>query len=697
MGLEPDELKKAPDNIVNNYEELETFVILLMSATITKILKQESNSKSARQMIAEDILKITKQAGSITMKACKELEKLYEILADKSIDNEDKIYEKAHLNPTPLVLSSKLQQFLKAAIKQTNGELTNYSKSLGFSKNVGGKIIFMPIATFYQGLVNEAIRKTMQGDTDYIQAIQDTVKQLSDSGLETVSYASGWKNKIDVAVRRAVLTGINQMTGQMSIIRADEMGITTMEITAHSGSRPSHAIWQGRIVDRSGEDKRFLTLTDIGYGTVTGFKGANCRHDWNPFIDGVSTRTYTDKQLEEIIKKDNETFEYSGKQYTTYKATQKQRQIEASIRKTKRELLGLQSAIENLADTDKKILEDKFKQLSNKLAEQRKEYKNFSEKAGLLLQNERHQVYKFNKSISMKAIHANKKYVENKNKSDIINLKDKNLVKIKQLYDSWDKKDIKAFAEKLTNALDIKAPVIISDVNSYGSCPLAVDTNKKLVCLSYKLYSKDLRSIEYKIKTCFHEAFHAKADGLSYDFNIDNQENLFNFNKWLIVEESFAEITSHYILKSIGIDKEISVAYSDYLIEVLPKLKKLKDFENCNTIADFGEITYKFRFGEKPIARWKTIYNFLSKQEFNAYEYDKQYIKYISDNKENLMDIFLDNTPEYRNTKENLLEVLDSVMDSFSTNDCTGIFEDDIDRITFNNILLIAMNRLGVK
>lgn len=697
MGLEPDELKKAPDNIVNNYEELETFVILLMSATITKILKQESNSKSASQMIAEDILKITKQAGSITMKACKELGKLYEILADKSIDNEDKIYEKAHLNPAPLVLSSKLQQFLKAAIKQTNGELTNYSKSLGFSKNVGGKIVFMPIATFYQGLVNEAIRKTMQGDTDYIQAIQDTVKQLSDSGLETVSYASGWKNKIDVAVRRAVLTGINQMTGQMSIIRADEMGITTMEITAHSGSRPSHAIWQGRIVDRSGEDKRFLTLTDIGYGTVTGFKGANCRHDWNPFIDGVSTRTYTDKQLEEIIKKDNETFEYSGKQYTTYKATQKQRQIEASIRKTKRELLGLQSAIENLADTDKKILEDKFKQLSNKLAEQRKEYKNFSEKAGLLLQNERHQVYKFNKSISMKAIHANKKYVENKNKSDIINLKDKNLVKIKRVYDSWDKKDIKVFAEKLTNALDIKAPVVISDIKARGMCLFDYYSDKKAVCTSYQLSSNDLRSIEYKIKTCFHEAFHAKADSLIYDFNIDNPINNFNHEQWSIVEEVFAESSAHYILKSIGINKEISSSYCDYLIEVLPKLKKLKDFESCNTIADFGEITYKFRFGEKPIARWKTIYNFLAKQSFNAYEYDRQYIKYVSDNKEILMDIFLDNTPEYRNSKENLLKRLEIVINNFNTNNFTESFENDIDRITFNNILLIVMNRLGVK
>ncbi len=136
------------------------------------------------------------------------------------------------------------------------------------------------------------------------------------------------------------MAGISQITGYMSLANAEMMGQDLMEITAHMGARPSHAEWQGQIVSLSGR-RGYLSLSDIGYGTVEGFKGVNCRHDWYPFFEGISEPAYTKKQLRNI---DPPPFEYEGRLYTAYEASQKQRQIERAIRKTKRELTAYQAA-----------------------------------------------------------------------------------------------------------------------------------------------------------------------------------------------------------------------------------------------------------------------------------------------------------------------------------------------------------------
>ena len=217
--------------------------------------------------------------------------------------------------------------------------------------------------------------------------------ELADSGIRGVDYESGWVNRVDVAVRRAVLTGIGHTAGELAIMRADALGVTTMEITAHAGARPSHAVWQGRIVDRSGRDPRYLTLMDIGYGDVTGFKGANCRHDWFPFVPGISVRTYTDSQLRNI---DPPPFEYNGKTYSYYDATQYQRRMETAIRKTKREIMAYDAAGDSDMFTAKSVL----------LRRQRDAYNEFCRAAGIRPKLDRAQQYGYGRSISQKAVWA---------------------------------------------------------------------------------------------------------------------------------------------------------------------------------------------------------------------------------------------------------------------------------------------------
>ena len=141
----------------------------------------------------------------------------------------------------------------------------------------------------------------------------------------------------------------------------------------------------------------FVETTRYGHGD--GICGWNCRHTFHPFIPNVSVRAYSDADLERIKELDEKIIEYNGKSYNLYQATQKQRQIETAIRKTKRELIGYNAS----------ELKDEFSKASIKLQRQKQYYKDFSKAADLPLQNERHQVLDFNRSIAQKAVHAAKR------------------------------------------------------------------------------------------------------------------------------------------------------------------------------------------------------------------------------------------------------------------------------------------------
>ncbi len=143
-------------------------------------------------------------------------------------------------------------------------------------------------------------------------------------------------------------------------------------------------------------------------GTGAGLKGWNCRHDFYPFIPGISERAYTDEELNNI---DPPPFEYEGKTYDAYEASQMQRRMETEMRKTKRELIGFENA----------GLDDDYTAAAIKLRRQKEYYKDFSNKAGLPLQNERMQVLGFGRKEAQKAVWAEKKSVTNSGSSGIIN------------------------------------------------------------------------------------------------------------------------------------------------------------------------------------------------------------------------------------------------------------------------------------
>ncbi len=259
-----------------------------------------------------------------------QIQEIFETAGVKSINYDDSIYREAGLSPIPIKQSKSMLQLLKVSAAKTNANLNNLVLTTANTSQ-----------TAFYNSVNKAYLEVTTGVKSYSSAILDAIEEVAKSNI-LVEYPSGYKTSIENACRMNIVTGVNQTCGKLQEMRAEEMDWDLMELTAHPGARPEHAVWQGQIVSRSGQ-KGYLSYDDIGYGTAGGFKGVNCRHDWYPFYEG-STRTYNNAELQELKER---TVTYNGKKMTVYEANQLQRKMERQIRNDKKSIAGLQGAIKN--------------------------------------------------------------------------------------------------------------------------------------------------------------------------------------------------------------------------------------------------------------------------------------------------------------------------------------------------------------
>lgn len=392
MALTPEQLKNIPENIVKLYRDLEEFIIDDIARRISKAGEVTSTAKWQLER-AKDLSmdNIEKEIERVLGLANEELENTFKQSALTSVQAESKIYKEAINKEIKIKGNTLLEKVLEAAIKQTKGELKNISQSLGFAQIVNGKIVYKDIAKFYQDSVDLALMQVNSGVLNSNEAIKQAVKKLADSGLRTIDYENGWSNRVDVAVRRAVVTGSNQMCHKMTELTMKELECEFVETTAHAGARPDHQEWQGQVFCYKGKSDKypdFVEKTRYGYGD--GLGGYNCRHSFYPFFPGISKRAYSEEHLNNI---DPEPFEYDGKTYTYYEALQRQRKLETSIRQKKRELITYNAA----------GLKDDFNNSSILLNRLKSEYKSFSNAGDLTVRNDLMQVYKYGQSIAQKA------------------------------------------------------------------------------------------------------------------------------------------------------------------------------------------------------------------------------------------------------------------------------------------------------
>lgn len=384
--LAPEYLDRCADGVIALYQRLDESIArdiarrLVKMGEITDTARWQAEQLQHAGLLYDDVIaEVAKYSGASETA----VRRAFEDAGVESVDAEIALYREAGISLPPLRQSARAWSILQAALKKTSGALWNLTLTTAAETQQR----FIAACTLAEMQVSS-------GMLDYQTAIRRAVEDASRAGA-SVLYPSGHADKLDVAVRRAVLTGVNQTCGQISETLAREFGCDLMELTAHAGARPSHAVWQGQIVSLSGR-RGYLSLSEIGYGTGAGFQGWNCRHSWNPFFEGISARSWTPEKLERLNARD---IEYGGQKYTAYEISQMQRKMEREIRATKRALSGL----------DEAGFKAEFAQQAVKLKRQEAQLKAFARETGGRADTFRTQVQGFGRGLAQKAVWANKK------------------------------------------------------------------------------------------------------------------------------------------------------------------------------------------------------------------------------------------------------------------------------------------------
>lgn len=305
----------------------------------------------------------------------REVENIFTNITESGYNEAESAFVEQGKEFIPYSENEPLQQFVRAVQEQTQDECKNITQSMGFAKRQpDGSLVFTPVADYYQETLDKAVTEIASGASDYNTVLEKTVTEMTNSGLRTVDYASGHSNRVTVAARRAVSTGLNQVVGKINEENAEKLGTNYFEVSWHSGARPSHQVWQGRVYSKE-------ELESVcGLGTVTGLCGANCYHSYSPFTPGITPRTYTDEQLDKMNAEENKPVEYNGKTYTKYEATQRQRRLETTMRAQRQKIKLLE---EGGAD-EQAIINARARYVKTS-----DEYVNFSKSVGLSQQWDR--------------------------------------------------------------------------------------------------------------------------------------------------------------------------------------------------------------------------------------------------------------------------------------------------------------------
>ena len=379
----PPVLDALPEELAELFRALELVLLdeicsrLRAADELNEVTVQDIKALRAQGIDLEEIERAIRKTTGISEQ---KLKKILDDVVKRNQQYYTSVIDLAHITQPETLVSI---EDTWAIYQQTKRDLRNITQSMGFLVDAG-RTMLSP-AKAYQWVLDNAVMQAQSGAINYNQAIKAAVKQLANSGLKVVDYESGHRDQIDVAARRAVMTGVSQICAKYTEQSAEYLETPYFEVSAHSGARDkpgpspwsSHKDWQGRVYSIRTNDIYPSIYEVCGLGAVDGLEGANCRHRRFPWVEGVSKRTYTDEQLAHIDDGLGCTFD--GKTYTAYEATQMQRRIERTIRKQKR----LKNAYSVAG------LEEDATAANIKLRRLNAKYKEFSKAAGLSEQPER--------------------------------------------------------------------------------------------------------------------------------------------------------------------------------------------------------------------------------------------------------------------------------------------------------------------
>lgn len=354
-------------------------------------------------MLMDDIIE---KVASYTKYSQEEVRQIFEDAGAECIQIESTYVTAAGGKKIALAGSGAMRRLLDENIALMNREVKNLTGTTAITSQMA-----------YLNATNLAYMQVTSGAFSYQDAIVRAIRATAIEGVK-IRYPSGRNASIDTAIRRSVLTGVNQAAGKLTETYASECGCEYYETTAHFGARPSHQEWQGQVFKISGSDGRYKNFYDAtGYGSGDGLCGWNCRHSFHMFWPGISQRAYTATQIKSYNDK---TVSYNGHPMTEYEASQEARRQERAIRESKRVLAAQNAAIKEANDEELiKSLKEDYKAESVRLKQREATLKDFCNQTNRSYDSFRTQVHAtldekgrithFDRSASQRAVWANRK------------------------------------------------------------------------------------------------------------------------------------------------------------------------------------------------------------------------------------------------------------------------------------------------
>lgn len=342
--LTPQYLAGAPDKLVELYGTVEQDILASMAERIAKYdyyipaVQHQHQKLRAMGMLESEI---ESKLAAISGKSAAEIRRLMQEAVDKSLTTDAAIYAAAGMGEVNPLSVAGVKDVLKSGAVQTGGLFRNLTRT---TANTASKQ--------FENALDRAWLQVSSGGFDYNSAVRTAVKDLARSGVQAITYPTGHVDSLEVAVRRAIVTGVNQTAAKSQIALMDELGVDLVEVTAHAGARPSHQEWQGQVYCRRGRHPKYANFEDAtGYGTGEGLCGWNCSHSFFPYIEGAP-RAYSKADLKDYAAAN---IKYDGKMLTEYEAVQQQRYIERQIRRWKRESVAMSAAGQDTAEAKAKV------------------------------------------------------------------------------------------------------------------------------------------------------------------------------------------------------------------------------------------------------------------------------------------------------------------------------------------------------
>lgn len=382
--LTPEQLQNLPQELTDLYDQLSEFILrdiarrIAKGAQITDTAEYQLYRARSLGLSTDEIAaKIAEINGS----SAAEINRLIREAAAQSDEFDRKMLGVDKGAAVPLEENAQLQKLISAQIAETAGKCENLTNTMGFADHdFLGRVYYLSMTDMYRREMDSAHMKVVTGATDYMTAIRQDCNKLAASGVRTIDYESRRSDRIEVAARRAILTSVAHVTHRISEQNGEELGADGWEMSAHSGSRPSHAVYQGRQYTQKQYERIIKPL----------ISEPNCRHDVFPIILGVSEPVYTEEELQNI---DQPPFTYEGRTYTAYEASQQMRKMERAMRKQKDRCIVADAAGD----------EEAFATASIRLNRQKYIYEDFCKAADSYTEYERTYVTGFNRSIAARS------------------------------------------------------------------------------------------------------------------------------------------------------------------------------------------------------------------------------------------------------------------------------------------------------